>query len=74
LRLDDETYEMFREAARSQNRALSNLIQTAAAAHIREEQFVDDSEMAEIRADEELQARLKTGSKAAASRKGRFVE
>lgn len=74
LRLDDETYEMFREAARSQNRALSNLIETAAMARIREEQFVDDSEMAEIRADEELQARLKKGSRAAALRKGRFVE
>jgi len=74
LRLDDETYEMFREAARAQNRALSNLIETAAVARIREEQFVDDSEMAEIRADEKLRARLKKGSRAAGGRKGRFVE
>ena len=74
LRLDDETYEILREAARAQNRPLSNLIETAALARIREEQFVDEHEMAEIRADEKLLARLKKGSRAAASRKGRFVE
>jgi len=74
LRLNDETYEFFRAAASAQNRPLSNLIETAALAQIREEQFVDDHEMAGIRADERLQARLKKGSKAAAERKGRFVE
>ena len=74
LRLDDETYEILREAARAQNRPLSNLIETAALAQIHEEQFVDEHEMAEIRADEKLQARLKKGSRAAALRKGRFVE
>ncbi len=74
LRLDDETYEVFRAAASDQNRPLSNLIETAALARVREEQFVDDHEMADIRADEKLQARLKKGSKAASRRKGRFVE
>ena len=74
LRLDDETYEVFRAAASDQNRPLSNLIETAALARVREEQFVDDHEMADIRADEKLQARLKKGSKAAARRKGGFVE
>lgn len=74
LRLDDETYEILRDAARAQSRPLSNLITTAALAQIREDQFVDVHEMAEIRADEKLQARLKKGSQAAARRKGRFVE
>ena len=74
LRLDDETYEILREAARAQNRPLSNLIETAALARIREEQFVDEREMAEIGADDKLLARLKKGSQAAARRKGRFVE
>ena len=74
LRLDDETYEVFRVAAGAQNRALSNLIETAALAHIRAEQFADDHEMADIRADKKLQARLRKGSKAAARREGRFVE
>jgi len=74
LRLDDETYELFRAAASAQNRPLSNMIETAALARIREEQFVDDHEMADIRADKKLQARLRKGSKAAARREGRFVE
>ena len=37
-------------------------------------QFVDDAEMAEIHADENLLVRLKQGSKEAKARKGRFVE
>ncbi len=74
LRLDDKTYELFRAAANAQNRPLSNMIATAALAQIRTEQFVDDHEMADIRADKKLQARLKKGSKAAARREGRFVE
>jgi predicted transcriptional regulator len=74
LRLDDETYEVFRAAASAQNRPLSNMIETAAMAQIRDEQFVDDHEMADILADRKLQSRLKKGSKAAARREGRFVE
>lgn len=74
LRLDDETYELFRAAASAQNRPLSNMIETAALAQIREEQFVDDHEMADISADKKLQVRLRKGSKAAARREGRFVE
>ena len=61
LRLDDETYEVFRAAASAQNRPLSNMIETAALAQIRAEQFVDDHEMADILADKKLQARLKKG-------------
>ena len=36
LRLDEETYEEFREAAKAQRRPLSNLIQTAALLKIRD--------------------------------------
>ncbi|HXV62680.1 MAG TPA: ribbon-helix-helix protein, CopG family [Vicinamibacteria bacterium] len=74
LRLDDEVYEELREAAEAENRPLSNLIETAALARIREQQFVDDAEMAEIRGNERLLERLKVGSKQARRRKGRFVE
>jgi predicted transcriptional regulator len=73
LRLDDETYETFREAAEAQRRPLSNLIETAALAQLLEEQFIDDAEMAEILENEELLARLKKGSSQARRRKGRFV-
>ena len=48
LRLDDEVYEELREAAAAERRPLSNLIETAALSKVREAQFVDDAEMAEI--------------------------
>ena len=74
LRLADETYEEFREAAEAQHRPLSNLIQTAALATIHEEQFTDDAEMAEVLANDELRKRLKNGARDARRGKGRFVE
>jgi predicted transcriptional regulator len=74
LRLKDEIYNAFVEAALAENRPLSNLIETAAIAKIREQQFVDDIEMAEIQADRELVKRIRQGSREARLRKGRFVE
>ena len=74
IRLDDETYKEFREAAEAERRPLSNLIETAALAKIREQQFVDDAEMAEIRSNEDLLERLKSGSEDARAGRGRFVE
>ncbi len=74
LRLDDDTYHELREAARAENRPLSNLIETAALQRIRDRQFVDDVEMAEIMANEELLQRLRVGSRQARARRGRFVD
>ena len=74
LRLEEKVYEAFVEAAQAENRPLSNLIETAALAKIREQQFADDVEMAEIRANQELIKRIKKGSQEARGRKGRFVE
>ena len=74
LRLDDEAYELFSEAASAENRSMANLIQTAAMDRIREQQFVDDYEMAEIKANDHLLQRLKAGSRDARQRRGRFVE
>ena len=73
LRLDEPVYQELKEAARADNRPLSNLIETAALARIREQQFVDDAEMAEILEDESLLRRLKTGSRQARQRKGSLV-
>ncbi len=73
LRLDNEVYAELREAAVAQRRPLSNLIETAALARVREAQFVDDAEMAEILSNEDLLRRLKAGSRQARKRKGRFV-
>lgn len=74
LRLKDDIYNTFMEAALAENRPLSNLIETAAISKIREQQFVDDAEMADLLVDKELVKRIKQGSREARSRKGRFVE
>jgi uncharacterized protein (DUF1778 family) len=74
LRLKDEVYKAFVEAAQAENRPLSNFIETAAFARIREQQFVDDLEMAEILANQDLIKRIKKGSQQVRTRKGRFVE
>jgi len=74
LRLDDEVYEELKEAAAAARRPLSNLIETAALRKVREEQFVDDAEMAEIRANEALLERMRAGSRQAREREGSFAE
>ena len=74
LRLNDEVYQALVEAARADNRLLSNLIETAALAKIREQQFVDDAEMAEIQANQNLVKRIRKGSRDARAGKGQFVD
>ena len=74
LRLKEEIYNIFLEMAKAENRSISNLIETAALNKIREQQFVDDAEMAEILSNQELLRRIKEGSNEAKSLKGRFVE
>ena len=74
LRLKDEIYNIFLETAKAENRSISNLIETAALNKIREQQFVDDVEMAEILSNKDLLRRIKEGSKEAKTLKGRFVE
>jgi predicted CopG family antitoxin len=74
LRLKDDVYKIFAETAKAENRSLSNLIETAALKNIREQQFIDDIEMAEILSNDDLLKRLKEGSLEARQLKGRFVE
>jgi hypothetical protein len=50
------------------------LIETAALNKIREQQFVDDLELAEILADQKLMKRIEKGSREAHLRKGQFIE
>ena len=74
LRLKDDVYKIFAQMAKAENRSLSNLIETAALKNIREGQFVDDIELAEILSNDDLLMRLKEGSSEARQSKGRFVE
>ena len=73
LRLEQDAYDELREAAAAERRSLSNFIATAALERIREAQFVDDEEMAEILNDDALVRRLRTGSRQARRRKGDLV-
>lgn len=74
LRLKDDVYKIFAETAKAENRPLSNLIETAALRNIREQQFVDDVELAEIMSNSDLLKRLEEGSAEARQLKGRFVD
>ena len=74
LRLEEDVYNVFLEAAKAENRPLSNLIETAALSRIREQQFLDDAEMSEILANENLLKRLKKGTRDAEAKKGRFAD
>ncbi len=73
LRLEKGAYDELQEAAAAQQRPLATFIATAALAKIREAQFVDDEEMAEILGNDALLPRLRAGSQQAHQRRGDFV-
>ena len=73
LRLDDRLYKRFRKLAERDNRPLSNFIETAALRFVESEQFVDEFEMAEIRANKTLNQSLKRGMADAGARRGHFA-
>jgi hypothetical protein len=73
LRLPDNIYSLFRSYAESDNRSLSNFIETSALLFIREHEYADDLEMAEISANDALQKSLRRGYRDAKARKGRMV-
>lgn len=73
LRLPDHVYDLFRTLARRENRPLSNFIETAASRYVEAKQFVDEFEMVEIEANNELNRSIKRGIKDAKAGRGRFV-
>jgi len=74
LRLRDNIYSLFRSFAESDNRSLSNFIETSALQFIKEHEYADDLEMAEISSNAPLQASLKRAYRDAKARKGRVVK
>ena len=74
LRLNDKIYTMFRNLAQSENRTLSNFIETSVLRFIEHNQYVDEYEMAEIQSNQELNKSLKRALKDMKTQKGRFVE
>ncbi len=73
LRLEENIYDEFCEAAAAEQRPVFNLIEVAALARIREAQFVDDMEAAEILNNDALIERMRNGSKQARQGKGKLV-
>ena len=73
LRLDDRTYQRFRSLAESDNRPLSNFIETAALRFVENSETVNEFEMKEIRENAELNRSIKRGLKDAKAKRGRFV-
>ena len=73
IRIDDKTYSAFAKKAKAENRSLANFIETAVKAHIQESAFVDDSEMAEMLANDRLVDQLRRGSQDAKRKKGTLI-
>jgi len=73
LRLNDDSYAKFKAFAESDNRSLSNFIETSALRYISENEYIDEFEMAEIDNNQELQASLKRALKDAKNKKGKLI-
>jgi len=73
LRLSDRDYELFRSVAAADNRAISNLIETAAKQHLVEASLMSAAEEREILSDAKLMKSIQSGRKQQDKRRGRFV-
>jgi uncharacterized protein (DUF1778 family) len=73
LRLDESVYSLFKGAAETENRPLSNFIETAALRFVRENETIDEFEMAEIRGNAPLNRSLKQGYRDAKHLRGTFA-
>ena len=74
LRIDDATYDIFKKAAKAHRRTISNFIEYATLAHVTEEAFVDDHEMAAILKDKELVSSLRKAKEDIKKGKYRIVK
>jgi predicted transcriptional regulator len=73
LRLPESIYQRFVILAERENRPLSNFIETAAFRYTEFDQYADDFEMTEIRANADLNRSLQRGVKDAKAGRGQFV-
>jgi len=73
VRLSDEEYRKIASSAKVERRPLSNFITTIVLKGIEESDYVDAVEMAQIRSDPRLMAKLRAGHRDAHRRKGRLA-
>lgn len=74
LRIEDNLYEKLKDHAKSENRNLSNFIETAVINYIEQIELADEHEMRDILSNSELLKRLNDGSLDAVNKRGRFVQ
>jgi uncharacterized protein (DUF1778 family) len=74
IRIDDDTYSIFKKAAEGDRRSISNFVEFATLSYISEEAFVTDEEMENILTDSDLVKSLKKGELEIQSGKYRIVE
>jgi predicted transcriptional regulator len=74
IRLNDDVYQLFRQAADTDNRTLSNFIETATLRYIAQSELINEAEMAEIDADAALKRNIRCGHADARRGRGRFVD
>ncbi len=74
LRLEENTYEKFKRLAESDNRTMSNFIETSVLRYIENNNFADEFEMAEIESNIDLNKSLRRAQKEMKLKKGKFVE
>ena len=74
LRLSDEAYSKIKSYADSDNRSLSNCVETLALRYIAEHEYADEFEMAELNQNIGLRESLKRAHKDAKTQKGSFVK
>lgn len=61
LRIEDDLYNMFKNAAKGERRTISNFIEYATLNYLTEESFVSDEEMEDILKDKKLVTSLRKG-------------
>ena len=73
LRLSDEEYQKISTAAEIEHRPISNFITMEVLKEIEESYYADSIEMAQIKSDKKLLAKLKIGHSDAQKMKGKLV-
>ncbi len=74
LRLEENTYEKFKRLAESDNRTMSNFIETSVLRYIENNNYADEFEMEEIESNIDLNKSLRRAQKDMKLKKGKFVE
>jgi hypothetical protein len=74
LKLNEKMYNLFRNLAVSENRSLSNFIETSVLRFVKYNQFVDEYEMDEIKNNKNLNASMNRALIDVKTKKGRFID